>query len=102
MTAGYMVLRNHLTVPDAVVGATCECARVVELHRMIHEGMTMKMEPVQEVALPAGAEVRFEPHGLHLMLVDLQQELASGSKTKVTIRFRNHAPVTVEARIGEP
>ncbi len=102
MTAGYFTVRNHLTAADVIVGATCDCARVVELHRMMHEGMTMKMEPVSEVALPAGTEVRFEPHGLHLMLLDVKEDLSAGAKVKLVLKFRNHEPRTVEAKVGEP
>lgn len=101
-SAGYVTIRNHLTTPDALVGAACDCARVVELHRVLHEGLTMKMQPVSEVALPAGSEVRFEPHGLHMMLIGLHKDLSRRNKVKITLKFRSAPSKTIEAQVGEP
>ena len=102
ISAGYLTIRNHRTTPEVLIGAECDCARSVEVHRMLHEGLTMKMEPVVELAVPAGTAVTLEPHGIHLMLIDLQRDLAVQGRVKLTLKFRGSGSRTIEATVGEP
>jgi copper(I)-binding protein len=53
-----------------------------ELHEMKHEGGMMTMAPIKDVAIPAGATVKFEPGGKHIMLYDLSPELRAPGQEK--------------------
>lgn len=71
----------------ALVKAESPAARIVELHEMKMDGNVMKMRAVPKIDLPAGAEVKLAPGGLHVMLVDLKQPLKVGEKVPLTLVF---------------
>jgi copper(I)-binding protein len=77
-------------------------AQRVEVHVSSNEGGTMKMRPVMSLALPAGQQVRFQPGGMHVMLIGLRAPLLAGATIPVTFKFRNSAAVRVEAKIIGP
>jgi hypothetical protein len=68
-----------------LVGVSSPLAGNVEVHETTVENGVMRMRPVTRVALPAGKPVRFEPGGLHLMLVDLKQLLKPGEKVPLAL-----------------
>ena len=59
-------------------------------------GGAMTMEPVDEVEVPAGGTVAFEPGGHHVMLVNLTSTLEVGATFDITLHFENAGDVVVE------
>jgi copper(I)-binding protein len=49
----------------------------------------MRMGQVESVALPAGKPVSFDPHGYHIMLMDLTAQVQEGSKVPLTLIVEN-------------
>lgn len=80
----------------ALVGASSPVAEQVELHEMRMEGSTMRMRPVEHIALPAGQSVTLRPGGLHLMLFGVKLALTEGSDVPLVLRVR-HADGNVES-----
>jgi len=68
-------------------------AKVVQIHESSMKEDVMKMQQVQSVALPAGQPVSFDPHGYHIMLMDLTGQIKEGDKVPLTL--------TVEDTRGE-
>ncbi|MGF6554226.1 copper(I)-binding protein [Pseudomonas sp. S30_BP2TU TE3576] len=68
-------------------------ARLVQIHEMSMKDDVMKMQQAQSVALPAGKAVSFDPHGYHIMLMDLNAQIKEGDKVPLTL--------TVEDARGE-
>jgi copper(I)-binding protein len=68
-------------------------ARLVQIHEMSMKDDVMKMQQAQSVALPAGKAVSFDPHGYHIMLMDLNAQIKEGDKVPLTL--------TVEDAKGE-
>lgn len=97
--AGYMTLRNTGTLPDRIVAARSPVARVVELHTHIRDGDVMRMRPVAAIDLPAGQEVRLQPGGLHLMLIQLTAPLRQGEKVPVTLVLERGGEVQVDLAV---
>src|SRR3546814_11378422 len=58
-----------------------------EAHRTVRDGDVMRMEPAEIVEVPAGAQVELAPGGLHIMLMDLKQQLNTGDSFPMTILF---------------
>jgi copper(I)-binding protein len=56
-----------------------------ELHSSALEDGVMKMRPVARIELPAGQPVTLAPGGLHVMLIDLKQQLKPGDKVPLTL-----------------
>jgi hypothetical protein len=57
------------------------------------------MVRLPEVPVPAAATVRFEPGGLHLMLLDIVGPLTPGMEVELTLRFATAGPVTFKAPV---
>lgn len=99
MTAGYFTLRNFRTSPDILRGVECDFAAQTEMHRTVTEGLEMKMVPMQQVAVPAGSDVRFESGGMHLMIVGLKRDLVAGEKVTLRLLFAKTPPLNVSAKV---
>lgn len=95
---GYLVIANA-GKDDALLGATTPVAERVELHQTRMDGGVMRMRRVDRVELPAGATVRLEPGGLHMMLIGLKQPLAEGARLPLVLRFETAGEVKVELKV---
>lgn len=89
--AVYFIL--HSSEPEELVGASSDVAEVVELHESRMSGDVMQMRQIQSIPFGAGEEVVFEPGGLHIMLVNLKQDLKAGDEIRVTLHFKNYEDV---------
>ncbi|MFD2883804.1 copper chaperone PCu(A)C [Pseudomonas lini] len=67
-------------------------ANTVQIHQSSMKDDVMSMSQVESVALPAGKSVSFDPHGYHIMLMDLTAQVKEGDKVPLTL--------TVEKRQG--
>ena len=61
----------------------------------------MEMHQLQSVPLQAGEEVTFEPGGLHIMLIDLKQDLKTGSEFEITLQFKDHPDLNVTVPVQD-
>lgn len=101
-TAGYLVITNPGDQADALVGASSSFAASVEIHETSADasGM-MAMHPVARVEIPAGATVRLEPGGYHLMLMGLTQPVEAGSTIELELVFERAGKVRVQADVRQ-
>lgn len=97
--AVYMTIANRGAEADAVVSATSDAARIVELHEVKNEGGVMAMRPIPRMPLPAGGTLELKPGGYHVMLLGLTRDLHAGDTVKVTLTFEKSAPMTIEAAV---
>ena len=93
--AAYLTITNA-GAADRLLGAATPAAQAVELHAHVEDGGLHRMERLAEVAVPAGAVVRLEPAGLHLMLVDIAAPLAAGMRVPLTLRFATVGEIELE------
>lgn len=98
-TAAYMRLVNQGKQADRLISAACQQARAVELHESMAHGDMMSMRPVAGIEVPAAAEVSLQPGGLHVMLIDLQQDLVSGSTVNLVLTFERFGQLTIVAPV---
>jgi copper(I)-binding protein len=94
--AGFMTLRNTGSAPDRIVAVRSPAARAAELHTHIREGDVMRMRPVAAIDLPAGQEVRLQPGGQHIMLVQLTGPLRQGERVLVTLVLERGGEIEVQ------
>ncbi|MGH8660548.1 MAG: copper chaperone PCu(A)C [Burkholderiales bacterium] len=105
VAGAYMELVSR--TPTALTSVTSPVAARVELHSTSMEGGVMKMRPVARVELPAGKAVRLAPGGLHIMLVDLRQQLQPGDRVELVLTVQSADPAsrsvfTVQAEVRNP
>jgi copper(I)-binding protein len=74
----------------------------IELHRGTTEGGVMRMRPMKDVALPAGATVEFAPGGDHAMLFGVDPRIVPGTAIPMLFTFGSGASVEVEAKTVPP
>ncbi|MDR2990902.1 MAG: copper chaperone PCu(A)C [Burkholderiaceae bacterium] len=73
-----------------LVAVRSPIAGVAQIHRMAMEGGVMRMREVEGgLPLPAGQTVELAPNGLHLMLMDLKQPVATGASVPITLTVQN-------------
>ncbi|MDJ0391544.1 copper chaperone PCu(A)C [Roseomonas sp. E05] len=99
----YLTLRNEGGAPVRVIGASTPAAEGVEIHESVVENDVARMRPRPDgVAVPSGGTVRFEPGGLHLMLMKPYADLKAGQSFTLTLRLDSGevlaVPVTVAMR----
>ena len=97
--AVYFVIHNYSTEDDTLIGVSSDVADSVEIHESTLNGDVMEMHMVHSVPLPTGNDVEFASGGLHIMLVDLKQDLTIGETIDLTLHFENSPDVLVTAHI---
>lgn len=95
-SAAYMMLHNHGTADDAVVGVSTDIADAAELHlSMMGDDGTMKMVQQEKLDLPADGELELKPGSYHIMLIGLKKDLNVGDEITVTLHFQNSEDITL-------
>ena len=97
----YFQLHNHSKNADELIGASSNLADVVEIHESRQVDDVMQMNMVPSVPVGADEEVTFTPGGLHLMLVDIKQELKAGDHIGVILHFKSHEDIVVNVSVGD-
>lgn len=64
-------------------------------------GGTFVMLHLSELQLDGGEQARFEPAGLHMMLIDLAETLTWDSTFPLTLYFLEAQPITVSVSVGD-
>lgn len=97
--AAYFVVHNKGAEADRLLSVSTPHAGKAELHEHIHTDGLMKMQQVQNVAIPAGGEVKFAPMGYHVMLFNLKQQAKDGERFPLTLTFEKAGAVEVEIAV---
>jgi periplasmic copper chaperone A len=100
-SAIYFVIENSGEQDDSLHSAESTVATSVELHEsMMDSSGTMSMHEQHSISVPAKDQIAFQPGGLHVMLIDLTQELNVGDRFNLTLTFEGagQVPVDVEVR----
>ena len=85
--SAYMTLRNTGSEDVVLTGAASPIAGSVMLHATVnHDGM-LHMTHLQSLTIPAGAEVKMESGGTHLMLMALKTAPMPGTAVELTLEF---------------
>lgn len=97
--AAYMTIRS-LGEADRLLSYTTPVANRPELHTHIAgENGVMQMRQVEAIEVPAGGVVELKPGGLHLMMIDLTQQLVAGDTVAITLMFEKAGEVAIEVPV---
>lgn len=93
---GYLTITNTGSEPDRLVSVTSDAAGKVEVHRMEMANDVMTMRAVEGgLEIPAGATVRLEPGGVHLMFMRVAEPFAEGGSVPLVLSFEKAGEVEV-------
>ena len=87
VSAVYLVVTNRGEAADRLVGAAADRAAHTMIHRSVVEGGVTKMRRVEAVEIPPGGSIRFDPGGLHVMLMGVRSRFETGESISVTLVF---------------
>ena len=99
--AVYMRLMNEGDTDDRLVSVETDVAEAAELHETRMENDIMKMSPLDAVAVPAGGSATLEPGGMHVMLIGLKKELATGDAFELRLNFEQSGSQTIEVEVTQ-
>lgn len=90
---GYFTLHNPGKTPLLLTGVNSPACGMAMLHKTAKIGGTVRMMMVDNVAVPAGGTLRFEPGGYHVMCMN-PNKLKPGTSVKVTLTFADGTSLT--------
>ncbi len=98
----YFVIENGTDGDDALVSAGTNIASNAEAHMsMMNDQGVASMQMQSAVQIPASDSVTFKPGGLHIMLVDLKQDLRVGDTFTLTLQFEKAGEIMVQVEVRE-
>lgn len=103
VTAVYMNVANGSAETDSLTALSSPVSGMVELHETYEreEGM-MGMREAEEPIFPGKSAVEMRPGGLHIMLMQLQEELNEGDSLEITLEFSLHGSETLTVPVRSP
>jgi copper(I)-binding protein len=97
--AGYLVLRNPCAAAVEVVDVESRDFGLPMIHRTEQVDGVSRMRPAGRLVVAAGAELRFEPNGLHLMLMKPLRPLAEGDTVRLRLVLADGRRLYVEVPV---
>ncbi|PLY09294.1 MAG: hypothetical protein C0626_09870 [Arcobacter sp.] len=98
-SAAFMTVKNNTDKTIAVLKATSDVSKVVELHTHSMKDGVMKMYQVPKIDVPANGITELKPGGFHVMLIGLHKPLKVGEEVTYTLEFSNGETITITAPI---
>lgn len=102
MTAGYLDVHNPGPEALVIVGVESPMFDSIEMHSTDVVDGVSRMRHQQTVQVPAGATVRFEPGGLHLMLMQPVNDIPSSGEIEMALVLESGERLPFVAPIGQP
>lgn len=101
-TASYFTITNTGDVDDVLLSASTDGFGIVELHdTVVEDGAAQMVEQEDGIPIPAGSEVVLEPGGLHVMLLEAEDELVAGDEITITLQFEQAGEVVITSTVRE-
>ncbi len=91
---------NHGATDDRLIGAQSPAAASAMVHESkVDASGVATMSHLPALDIPAGATVKLERGGLHIMFMGLSAAMAEGDSIPVTLIFEKAGPVDVEFKV---
>lgn len=98
----FEVVKNAGSAPDALLSASGDVARRIELHEMVVQDQVMRMRQLPKIDLPAGEAVNMaKGSAYHVMLMGLHEPLKAGQRFPLTLHFKEAGEQTVTVEVKE-
>jgi len=102
-SAVYFKINNPGLRIDSLLEVQTDVAAQAELHESeINDQGVMSMHHQSHIDIPPDSQLEFAPGGLHVMLLDLKQDLRLGDTIQVTFKFQNSDEIKLDIPIRQP
>lgn len=100
----YLTIVNEGDAADYLTNIQSPVAASAEIHQTTMDANgVMKMRHVEgKLEIRPSEQIKFEPAGYHIMLIDLQQALTVGDHFPVTLTFEKSGAIVVESEVRLP
>lgn len=98
-SAAFMELHNLSQDKVEIVSASSPKSEKAELHRTSFKKGVHQMKEVKYLSIKPGKSLTLKPGGLHVMLLNLKEDLKMGDKIPVELTFKDGQKATVTAEI---
>ena len=85
--AVYFTIKNDGENDVMIRAANVAGAASAMMHQTAEWNLQVDMQELMQVAVPRDSEVVFAPGGMHVMAMDIDETLAVGGETEVTLTF---------------
>ncbi len=102
MTAGYLSVYNPGPGAIVIIGVESPLFGSIELHGTVTVDGVARMRHQETVEVPAGEVVRFEPGGLHLMLMQPVDAIPASGTIDLSLVLEDGRRLEFAAPIGQP
>ena len=101
-TAAYLTITNTSGQADMLVSASSPAAGAVEIHQTTTDGSGMTgMDAMSGIDVAAGATVKLDPGGMHLMITGLTRSLNVGDSLELHLVFQHAGTIVVSAEVRQ-
>ncbi len=102
MTAAFGTLQNSGASAVDIVSASTPDSASMELHEVVDNNGQMVMQPVAGgITVPANGDLKLEPGGYHLMLMDVTTPIKAGQDVPITLSCADGSTVDFTAQARE-
>lgn len=98
-SASFLILKNDSDKEIALIKATSDVAKDVELHEHVHKDGMMEMRQVQKISVPANGTTALKPGGYHIMLIGLTRKIKSGDVVDLALEFDDGSKQAIKAEV---
>ena len=100
-SAAYFMIDNQTDVNDKLLSVDSDIAGSTEIHLSSMTDGKMTMQQQDFVEIPSKSTVKFEPLGLHVMFVDLVNDLSIGDQFELKLFFEKSGVHTITVLVKE-
>jgi copper(I)-binding protein len=97
--AGYATLANVSDQPVVLTSATSVAFHDLSLHQTLQTGGTVRMSPLERIAIAPHTTLDFESRGIHLMLMQPRETLDPRGQIPITLHFADGSSLTVQFQV---
>lgn len=101
-SAAYFVVRNSGADEETLAKLTVSVFDDVSLHQTINQGGMSKMAAVENVSIPKGGELKFQPGGYHAMLMAPNRTVAIGDVVNAEFMFGSGEKAIATCEVKPP
>jgi copper(I)-binding protein len=83
----------------ALLSVTSPQVGRIEMHETTNHGQMTEMRALARIPVRAGETLRFTPGGRHLMLFEIDRNVAAGGRIDLILHFERGEPVTIAATL---
>jgi copper(I)-binding protein len=94
---GYFTVQNNSRRDVAITGARSDACGMLMIHQSSNKGGMSGMDMMDQVKVPAGAQVKFAPGGYHLMCEGARMKI--GTKVPVLLNLSDGTAMAVAFQV---